>query len=249
MGLALVAADGAQAAERFIDFLPPTSATVTPAKPMPARSTSLCAGARRTGCVHSARSNRCRENRQDIFDLWQAFTHELGDPRVAFWTKLTGRIRDGLASKGSERWNVTLNSEDPEKLSRRNAGRVFVSSKGSDAEHLCCQFLVQEYAGRLEYGIVWTEELTPKREQEILAATKELVSLRGDLGKQDFKRHSWWVAVKRVMDLDLDETRVVADLYSGDRVQRLLADKVLDLFDQAAGRVKKINDTLAKENL
>jgi hypothetical protein len=189
------------------------------------------------------------ENRQDIFDLWQAFKRELGDPRVAFWTKLAARIREVLASKGSGRWNVTLNSEDPGELSRRNAGRVFVISNGSDTEHLYCYFLVQEYAGRLEYGIVWSEELTPKREQEVLAASKELVSLRGDLGKQDFKRHSWWVALKRVADLDLDETRVVADLYSGDHLQRLLADKVLDLFDQAAGRVRKINDTLAKKNL
>ena len=207
-------------------------------------------------CTEAAMSNATdqstlaefiRDNRQDIFDLWQAFKREFGDPRVAFWTKLAERIRDGIASKDAG-WDVRLDSEDPKYLSRRNAGRIIVSSVISDTKHLYCQFSVQEYAGQLEYGIVWKEQLTQQKEQSVIATSKELGSLRRDLAKQDFRRHPWWVAVKRAA-LDLDGTEVVSDLYSGDQLQRLWADTVLDLFDHAARYVRKINYTLAKEHL
>lgn len=208
-------------------------------------------------CTEAAMSNRneqsplgnfVRENRQDIFDLWQAFKREFEDPRGLFWTKLVERVRQGLASRTSGSWKVWLKSEDPVQLSKRDGGMLFVGVSDLDRDLLRCQFLVQEYSGRLEYGIAWTEAVTPQKEKKILEVSKELVSLRRDLEKQDFGRHRWWVALKRA-DLDLDETRVVADLYSGERFQRLWAEKLLDLFDQGASRVRKINETLAKENL
>jgi len=45
---------------------------------------------------------------------------------------------------------------------------------------------------------------------------------------------------------NLDEKSVLMDLYSGERLQRLVAEKMLDLFDGFANKVRKINETLGK---
>jgi hypothetical protein len=48
------------------------------------------------------------------------------------------------------------------------------------------------------------------------------------------------------MAYNLDEKGILMDLYSSERLQRLVAEKMLDLFDRYADRVHKINETLRK---
>jgi hypothetical protein len=185
-----------------------------------------------------------KENVRDIFELWEAVKRELGDARTLFWMKLAELVRQGLVSKQSSNWEVALSSEDANELSRRNVGRLIISESGLESA-LSCHFLLQEYSGALEYGICWSGRLSEDREKRVLEAGKDVAAVRSELQKQDFKRHPWWVAVRR-MNQNLDEKAVVLDLYSGDRFQRLVAEKLLDLFHQSAGRAHKINQTIRR---
>ena len=187
------------------------------------------------------------KNTEDLIDLWEAVGREVAERRRAFWTVVAKKIRSGIIVKKTARWKVTLDPEDSAGLSQRNRPKLTIDIYEPEIadQRLNCRFVLQEFSGHLEYGIAWSEPLSPQREAKILSLIPQAALLQRDLESQDFKRHKWWLALKRT-NHELDAQAAITDLFSGERLQRLVAEKILDLFSYSAERVREIKGSLEK---